>query len=103
MLKQGADVNLLCGDDVLFRSEAYCEEGTALRSATRRNHDSVVRLLNPVHNLETSGVDYENAVLDAAYAGHTEMVRLLLEWGRFTNQLKLQYEILWSACRYGHI
>ena len=104
LLKQGADVNCLYGDDVLFRPEAYREEGTALRLATRRNHDSVVRLLlNPVHNLKTSGADYENAIMDAAYAGHTEMVKLLLERGSFTNQLKLQYEIFWSACRYGHI
>ena len=103
LLKQGADVNCLCGDDVLFRSEAYREEGTALRSATRRNHDSIVRLLlDPVHGLKTSGADYENAIMDASYAGHTEMVRLLLERGNFTNRLKLQYEIFWSACRYGH-
>ena len=104
LLKQGADVNFLCGDDVLFRSEAYREEGSALRSATRRNHNLVVRLLlDPVHGLKTSGADCENAIMDAAYAGHTEMVRLLLERGNFTNQMELQYEILWSACRYGHI
>ena len=103
LLKQGADVNCLCGDDVLFRSEAYREEGTTLRSATRRNHYSIVELLlKPVHGLKTSGADYENAIMDAAYAGHTEMVRLLLERGTFTNQLKLQYGIFWSACRYGH-
>ena len=104
LLQQGADVNCLCGDDVLSRSEAYREEGTALRSAARRNHDSVVRLLlNPTHNLKTSGADYENAIMDAAYAGHTEMVRLLLGRGSFANILELQYEIFWSACRYGHI
>ena len=104
LLKQGADLNCLCGDDVLFRAEAYREEGTALRSATQRNHDSVVRLLlDPVHNLKISGVDYENAIMDAAYAGHTDMVRLLLKKGSFTNQRELHYEIFWSACRYGHI
>ena len=104
LLKQGADVNILCGDDFVFRSEAYREEGTALRSATRRNHNLVVRLLlDPVHGLKTSGADYENAIMDAAYAGHTGMVRLLLERGSFTNQLELQYEVFWSACRYGHI
>lgn len=104
LLEQGADINQMCGDDVLFRREAFRKEGTALRSASRRYHRRVVQLLlDPVHKLRTSGADYENAIMDAADAGHTEMVNLLLDRGVFTDKSKLQYEILWRACWRGHL
>lgn len=93
LLKHAANVNYACGDD-----------GTALGSASQRNHESVVRsLLDPAHNLKSSGVYYENAMLDAARSGHAEIVRLLLEKGTFARKLSLQYEVLWAACRFGHV
>ncbi|KAK4697503.1 hypothetical protein P7C71_g600, partial [Lecanoromycetidae sp. Uapishka_2] len=102
LLEHGADVNAVCGDDVLFRRENFREEGTALRSASRRDHRQIVQLLlDPVYKLKSSGVEYENAIMDAVHAGHTEMVELLLERGTFADLPRLQYEILWNACRFG--
>ena len=104
LLKHAADVNYVGGDDVLWKREAFMEKGTALRSAARRNHGSIVRLLlDPTHNLKTSGADYEYAIMDAVYAGHTEIVKLLLESCTFPDRLNLRYRILWAACRFGHI
>lgn len=87
LLEQGADIDYV-----------------ALRSASRRDHKPVVRLLlDPVYNLKSSGADYENAIMDAAHAGHTDMVKCLFERGSFTNISNLQYEVLWTACRFGYL
>ena len=49
LLKLGANARYLCRYDVPFRPEAYREEDMALRSATRRDFITGVRLfLNPV-------------------------------------------------------
>lgn len=93
---------MVCGDDVLYLRENNRKEGTALRSASRRDYKQVVRLLlDPVYKLNSSGVDYENAVMDAVRADHVDMVGLLLKSGTVTNLLRLQYKILWTACRLG--
>ena len=104
LLKRGVDGNYVCGDDVLFGRESFSDKGTALRSASRRDRRMIVRiLLWPAYNLKCSGTDYENAVIDAAYAGHTDMVKFLLEMGTFPYKSKMLYEILETACRFGHI
>ena len=41
--------------------------------------------------------------MDAAYAAHTETVKILLERLHFANQIEMQSKIPWSVCRYGHI
>ena len=93
LLKHAENGNYVCDVD-----------GTALRSASRRNQESVVRLLlDSAYKLEILGVYYENAIMDAVNSGHTEIVRLLLIKGTFVNKMSLQYGILWVVCRFGYL
>ena len=104
LLEHGADVNAVCGDDKLMRRDCYREEDTALGSAARRDHKQVVRLLlDPVYSLDSSCRGYENAVMDAVYAGHTEMVIFLLKRGNRADISRICNEILWAASTSGSI
>lgn len=74
LLERGANVNYVCN----------VRRGTALRSASRRNSTSVVRLLlDPLYGLKTSGLDYHNAVKDAAHGGEVSIEK---------NDLRIQAE-----------
>lgn len=58
--------------------------------------------MEPKYHLKTSGADYKNAILDAARAGHADLVRLLFERDTFANKSKVQYKVLWTSSRFGY-
>ena len=62
LLEQGVNVSNTGG------LALHCHgEDTALQAASRRGDDTIVRLLSEsIYGLQTAGVAYENAVLDAA-------------------------------------
>lgn len=46
-------------------------------------------------------MDYEDALICAAYARHVEPVRLLLEKGTFSDPMAIRHEVLWIAASRG--
>ena len=97
LLGQGANVNYVGG---------YGHgrgDGTLLRAAVCRDHGSIVRLLlEPKYDIKTSGIDYENALIDAAFTGGADIEQLLFDKGTFANMPDVQHRVLWAASRFGH-
>ena len=97
LLDRGADVNYVGGDGY------WGEGGTALQTASCKGYGSIVRLLlNPGYKLKTSGVYYEKALLNAARAGHTDLVQFLFENGTFGNLETVQCKVLRLSSSFGH-
>ncbi len=84
---------------------AYCHgEDTALQAASRRGDEAIVRLLlEPNYGLQTAGVAYDNAIMEAVRLGHANVVTCLLDKHNSANLGRLQSEMLLVASRYGHI
>ena len=80
--------------------------GTALQAACSGGHEHIVRLLlDPRHTPYLFGNNYSVAILNAARAGHINIVTLLLDYGRMLGQKhahKRQYQhILLEASAHG--
>lgn len=76
----------------------------ALQAASRRNNNTIVRLLSEsIYGLQTAGVAYENAVLDAARHSHVNLVKYILDRYDSANRKGLQSEILVVAAGIGHL
>ena len=102
LLEQGADVNYVGGYGHIHAH--VCGDRTALRAASCRNRRSIILLLlEPRYSLKTSGIDYENALLDAAYAGHADLVQFLLAKGTFDSIENMQFKVLLTCSRRGHL
>jgi len=99
LLEQGANVSNTGG------LALHCHgEDTALQAASRRGDDTIVRLLSEsIYGLQTAGVAYENAVLDAARHGHVNLVNYMLDRYNSANRKGLQSEILVVAAGIGHL
>lgn len=99
LLEHGATVSNLGG------FTPYCHhEDSALRAASRRGDDTIVRLLSePIYGLQTAGVAYDNAILDAVRYGHVTLVNYMLHRCNSTNLKGLQSEMLVVAARFGHL
>ena len=92
LLEHGADPNHKEGKDA-----------TALRSSCQQGHQTIVQLLlDPKYRLQTSGKNYVNAIKDAATAGHTGLVRYLIDNGSLENLPSLLQETLWITANTGN-
>lgn len=79
-------------------------EDTALQAASRRDDDTIVRLLTePIYGLQTAGVAYENAILNAVRHGNVNLVNYMLHRCNSANLKVLQSEMLVVAAGSGHL
>ena len=79
-------------------------EDTALKAASRRGDNNIVRLLlDPKYGLQTAGAAYDDAILAAVYRGHSDLAIYLLQKCKSADLKGLQVEMFMKACDVGNV